>query len=394
MTAKTSWIELDSHRRWLDRGFAQVLWFVRGSIEDTGGFAYLDRDRRPVSGRRPELFLTARMVHTAALGYARGLPVAGALLDHGMTSLLGAFQDDEHGGWHSRIGDATSRKSVYDHVHVGLAASTAKSVDHPRADRLLERAIDVVEAHLWDEQTRTLRESFAPDWTDSEDYRGANANMHGLEAFLALGEATGDSVWHERGLAIADRIVNHGAREHDWLVPEHYDSAWHAQPDYNRDQPDDPFRPYGATPGHSVEWARLLVELSESRLVDAPDWLVPAAEQLVRRALDDLWGADGRPGLVYTVDWSGEPVSQTRLHWPVCEAIQAAAALHRVTGDWHWEQWYRVLWGHATSYFIDDHGTWINELDDTMHEGGTVWPGRPDVYHCGGALTGPASRQE
>jgi sulfoquinovose isomerase len=24
-----------------------------------------------------------------------------------------------------------------------------------------------------------------------------------------------------------------------------------------------------------------------------------------------------------------------------------------------------------------------------MQEAGTIWPGRPDVYHCGGALSGP-----
>ena len=33
--------------------------------------------------------------------------------------------------------------------------------------------------------------------------------------------------------------------------------------------------------------------------------------------------------------------------------------------------------------FVDE----INELAEDMSEGSQVWPGRPDVYHCGGALT-------
>ncbi|TWP36352.1 AGE family epimerase/isomerase [Leekyejoonella antrihumi] len=389
MPTQTSWTALESHRAWLDRGFTNVLWFVRGSIVPAGGFAYLDRNRRPMAGRTPELFLTARMVHTAALGHARGLPGCGGLLDHGLESLLGLFADTAHGGWFSRPEERTARKSTYDHVHVGLAASSAVALGHPLADRLMARVVEVVDTRLWDESAMALRESFASDWSDSEAYRGANANMHGLEAFLAMGRATGDAVWHERGLAIADRIINRNAREQGWLVPEHYDHDWHLLPDYNKDRPDDPFRPYGATPGHSVEWARLLIELHDSQLVHGPGWLVEAAEELAARALDDLWEADGRPGLVYTVDWDGRPVSTTRLHWPVCEAIQASASLYRTTGNWHWERWYRALWDHAAAFFIDAEGTWINELDDDMHEGGTVWPGRPDVYHCGGALTGP-----
>ena len=37
----------------------------------------------------------------------------------------------------------------------------------------------------------------------------------------------------------------------------------------------------------------------------------------------------------------------------------------------------------------DENGAWRNELDENMHQGTQVWPGRPDVYHCTGALTTP-----
>ncbi len=43
----------------------------------------------------------------------------------------------------------------------------------------------------------------------------------------------------------------------------------------------------------------------------------------------------------------------------------------------HWERWYRRLWDHAARYFIDERGTWRNELADDMSEGGRIWPGAP-----------------
>lgn len=383
-----SWLDTPSHCEWLLRGLDDVLTFALPSILPGGGFAWQAADGTPLPGKRPQLFLTARMAYASAIGVRYGIPGAGELLDHAMASLTGLHTDTEHGGWLSEPGTVT-RKATYDHVHVGLASATALGVGHPSAAALLTQVVDVIDAHLWDDEAQMLRESFAPDWSDSEDYRGANANMHGLEAFLAMGRATDDAVWHERGLAIAHRLINRAARQHDWLLPEHFDTEWRELPDYNRDEPEHPFRPYGATFGHSLEWARFLLQLDASPLLESPDWLVEAADGLSRRALDGGWALDGRPGLVYTVDWDGAPVADVRLHWPVCEGIQTSAALLRRTGDPHWEGWYRRLWDHAARYFVDERGAWRNELDDQMREAGSVWPGRPDVYHCTGALTTP-----
>ena len=386
--SQVTWLDTPGHREWLRRGLSDVLTFALPSILPMGGFAYQDADGSPMPGLAPQLFLTARMAYSSAVGVRHGIPGSGELLDHAMASLVGLHADAEHGGWLSQPGTVT-RKATYDHVHAGLAAASAAEVGHPAAAALLDAVTNVVDEHLWDRSTATLLESFAPDWSDSEDYRGANANMHGLEAFLAMGTATGDAVWHERGLAIAERLINVHARSHGWLLPEHFTAGWDELPEYNRDEPLHPFRPYGATFGHSLEWSRFLLQLDESPLVESPPWLLEAAEALTRRALDGGWSLDGRPGLVYTVDWEGAPVADVRLHWPVCEGIQVTAMLFRRTGDWHWEQWYRRLWDHAARYFIDERGTWRNELADDMSEGGAVWPGRPDVYHCAGALAGP-----
>lgn len=388
--APRPWLTSDTHARWAERRFADLLAFVARSAVPGGGFAYLDGSGHPMAGRGPTLLLTARMVHASAIGVVAGIPGAGALLDHGMASLAGPFRDARHGGFVS-VPAGTGRKATYEHVHVALAAASACAAAHPAGPALLAEICGLIDERLWREDEGALAESFAADWGEAEPYRGANANMHGVEAFLALGDVTGDPRWHERAERISRRLIDGAARAHGWLLPEHYDADWRELLDYHVDDPHHPFRPYGATPGHALEWARLLCALAASphRGAAAGDgWLVPAAANLARVALS-LWGADGREGLCYTVDWAGTPVSTMRLHWPVCEGIQATAALWRATGDPAWEAWYRRLWDHAAARFIDPSGSWINELGDDLTESGTVWPGRPDVYHTAGAYLAP-----
>ena len=60
---------------------------------------------------------------------------------------------------------------------------------------------------------------------------------------ILLGHATGDRRWHDRALAVADRLINHAARDQRWLLPEHFTAEWVPDLGYNRDQPEDPFRP-------------------------------------------------------------------------------------------------------------------------------------------------------
>lgn len=387
-TDPSRWTDQPTHRAWLRTGITSLVSFYRPTIDVAGGFTYPDADGRPSGDEPPALFLTARMAHAAAIGVAHGVPGAGVLLDHAVDSLLGPFRDAQHGGWLARRGVTGSRKEAYDHVHVGLGAASALAVGHPRAAGLLEAVVEVVEDRLWQPEQEGLGESWAADWSDPEPYRGANAAMHGTEAFLALGDATGDATWHLRALAMAARVVDGAARQRGWLIPEHFDAQWRELPDYNRDDPNHPFRPYGATLGHSLEWARFLCALDASPQLTREAWLVEAAAALAQKALG-YWGADGRDGLVYTVDWDGRPVSTVRLHWPVCEGIQACAALLDATGDPVWEQWYRLLWDHAAVRFVEPRGTWVNECDEDWKPAGTVWPGRPDVYHSIGAYAAP-----
>src|SRR5690606_2760809 len=148
-------------------------------------------------------------------------------------------------------------------------------------------------------------------------YRGANSNMHATEAFLALADATGDSIWLLRALRIAERLIKGHAAASGYVVVEHFDQDWRALPDYNEADRADPFRPYGSTPGHSFEWARLLLHLEAALQragLAAPGWLLADACGLFASASRGAWHADGAPGLIYTLDWSSRPVVRSRLH--------------------------------------------------------------------------------
>jgi sulfoquinovose isomerase len=201
-----------------------------------------------------------------------------------------------------------------------------------------------------------------------------------VEALLATGDATGDGVWYDRARRIAERLIDDVARAHDWRVVEHFDAGWRPLPDYNADQPRHPFRPYGVTPGHGLEWSRLVLQVGAG-VPEAPAWILDAARGLFARAVED--GRLEPGGFVYTTDADGRPVVSDRLHWVVCEAIGAAAALHAVTGDRDYERHYRTAWDFAGRHLIDRvGGSWHAELDDDLRPSTGTWSGKPDVYHA------------
>jgi len=230
-------------------------------------------------------------------------------------------------------------------------------------------------------------------FTDPEDYRGINAAMHTVEALLVTADVTGEGKWLERAIQITDFAVNRQARNHGWRLPEHYDTDWRPRLDYNEDQPAHPFRPYGVTPGHGLEWSRLTVQAHaalKDRSLPAPDWMLQAAERLFAQARADGWERDGAPGFVYTTDFEGTPIVHERMHWVVCEGISAAAAVHRALLDagrsrddvQSYEDLYRSWLDYAEQYVIETPGVWTHELDASNAPSTRTWAGHPDVYHA------------
>jgi sulfoquinovose isomerase len=374
---------------------AKLLAFGRGSELPDGGFGWLTEQGTLDRARPRPLYIAARMTYAYSLAYLDSADEdARRLATSGLASLTGRYADREHGGWYASLDRdgkvSDSAKANYAHAHVLLASSTALAAGLPGAADLVEQATAVIEKRFWSDEEGGAVENWDAAFTDLEAYRGANSNMHSLEAYLVAGDVTGNSVWHARALAIASRLIDVHTRAHGWRLPEHYDATWRPLPDYNRDHPDDPFRPFGWTPGHSFEWARLLIAL-ESALTDPPSWLLEAATGMFGAAVTAGWAPDSHPGFVYTLDFDDTPVVTQRLHWVVCEAVLAADSLHRRTAEASYAGYADEWWQHIAEHFLDPvNGGWWQELSPTLAPSTTIWSGKPDVYHSYQALLFPS----
>ncbi len=382
-----SWLAGSAHMRWLETESDRLLQFSRASRHPAGGFAWLDSAGRPQLDRPVELWITCRMTHVFALGQLMGRPGCGPLVDHGLRALTGRFHDPKNSGWYASVDAAgpTSRaKTAYEHAFVLLAAASATTAGRAGAAELLDQALDVMLNRFWDDEYGMVVEEWDEAWTILDEYRGVNANMHTVEALLAAADTTKDDSLLERALHIVRRVVHDVARWNDYRIPEHFDSRWTPLLDFNIDHPAHPFRPFGSTIGHGLEWGRLALHLRAAMGEEtAPPWLLDDARSLFDAALRDGWSVDGGEGFVYTVDWDGRPVVRQRMHWVVAEATATAAALHRATGEATYAAWYQQWWDHIAEVFIDHHlGGWQHELDAGNRPSGVVWNGKPDTYHA------------
>jgi len=382
------WIALASHRSWLLKE-AEVLFsfFERRIVNPLGGFYDLDDEGRPTppgygAAGKPAryLFATSRIIHAYAIAYLMGRPGADVIIDHGMNFLWDRHRDPDYGGYYWAVGydgpsDAT--KQAYGHAFVLLAASSAKVAGHPDANRLIADISTVIREKFWEEQFGAVAEGFTRDWQVYDSYRGQNSNMHLTESLMAAFEATSDSTYIHMAERIADLIVRRHAAANDWRLPEHFSSDWRV----NRAYAGSPmFRPYGTTPGHSLEWSRLLLQLWElggRRL----NWLPQCSKALFAQAVRDGWDKL-KGGFYYTLDWDGSPLVRDRYWWPCCEGVAASAFLNAIEDDPIYEQWYRRIWNFIAARFIDhENGGWRAQLDDTLRPSSGPFFGKVDIYH-------------
>ncbi|MFF3063963.1 AGE family epimerase/isomerase [Oerskovia sp. NPDC057915] len=376
---------------WRHDELRRLLAFAQASLGPDGGARWLDDEGVPDPHEPVHTWITARTAHMYALGTLLGVPGADTLADLALDGLRTHLADPTDGGWFASRGpgDAVDdTKSAYAHAFVVLAASSATIAGRPGARGLLDDALRILDQEFWEADQGMLRDEWDRAWTTCTPYRGANANMHGVEALLAAHSATGDRRWLERASAIADRVVGWAAAQ-DWRVVEHFDAEWRPELELNAEHPADQFKPYGSTPGHGFEWARLLLQLDAAQAsagTGTPGARLDAAENLFDRAAADGWDrAEG--GFVYTVNWFGRPVERRRFHWVATEAIAAAEVFAQVTGDERYAQLADDWWAYARAHLVDvERGSWHHELDAHNRPSAVVWDGKPDVYHAGQAL--------
>jgi len=381
------WTTQPYHRQWLTETARALLASFAVTVNPEGGFFGLDEAGAPLTGanddRANQLQATARMVYCYALGHFLGHPGAGAIVDHGMDCLWRMHRDPTHGGYYWRVGETGPEdpsKQAYGHAFVLLAAASAKTVGHPDADRLLADVTEVLLARFWEAERGATSEEYTADWKAlAAPYRGQNSNMHLTEALMAAFEATGEKRYIEMAVSIAELIIHKVAAANGWRVIEHFSGSWEVERDYKGSQI---FRPAGTTPGHWLEWSRLLIQLwiATGR---QQAWMPEAAAALFRNAVGKGWdGAKG--GFFYTLDWSDKPLMGDKLWWPLCEGIGAAVFLGANSRDGEFfEHWYRRIWDFVGGFVIEGAtGRWIPQLGADNRISTTLFTGRPDIYHA------------
>lgn len=350
-----------------------------------GGSYYLGDDGTPWKERARETWITSRMAHVYSIGSMLGHEGSEALADAALKGLLGELHDQKNGGWYAGLtakDEILPTKQCYAHAFVILAATSAVLAKRPGAEELLKDALSVYDEFFWDEEEGLAYDTWDTAFETLSDYRGLNANMHSVEAFLAAADVTGDEKYRVRAGRIIDRVIG-WARENKWRIPEHFTEKWEEDLECNREKPDDPFKPYGATPGHGIEWARLIVQWASSACPEEQKLpYIEAAEQLFHRAVTDAWNVDGAPGICYTTDWNGDPIVHDRMHWTLAEAINTSACLYHVTGKAAYARKYYEFMKYLDEKVLDhETGSWFHQLDRDNQLLNTVWPGKSDLYH-------------
>ncbi|MCF1709215.1 AGE family epimerase/isomerase [Tabrizicola sp. J26] len=375
------------HRQWLlDQAKSLFAFFHPAALNPKGGFHPLDDAGRPFAAPGPNgaarhLHEATRMVHCYAMAHQLGLPGADRMIDHGMDFIWTRHRDQKNGGYFWGIDDSgpvNPTKQAYGHAFVLLAGSSAKVVGHPDADQMISDVTEILLHHFWDNAAGATTEEYAADWQPLGSYRGQNSNMHLTEALMAAFEATGDRSYLVMAERIASLIINCHARAEGWRVAEHFHADWTVDRDYAGDPM---FRPAGTTPGHALEWSRLLVQLWELGGRQHA-WMHEAAQALFLKTCAIGWDR-AQGGFYYTLDWQDRPDRSDRYWWPCAEGIAAASVLRQVSDDPRFELWYRRIWSFVATHVIDHQGgSWWPEIDDDLKPVSRVFTGKPDLYHA------------
>ncbi len=353
-----------------------------------GSSYYLGDDGTPWKDRNRETWITSRMTHVYSIGSMLGHEGSEALADAALKGLRGELHDDQNGGWYAGLtkdNEIVPTKQCYAHAFVILAASSGVLACREGAEELLKDALALYDLRFWNEEEGLSCDTWNTEFTELDSYRGLNANMHTVEAFLAAADVTGDEKYRVRAGRIIDRVLI-WAKDNNWRIPEHFSSDWVPDLECNKDRPDDQFKPYGATPGHGIEWARLITQWALSTYKEDKAGAAPyieAAENLYNRAVADAWNADGEPGICYTTDWNGKPVVHDRMHWTLAEAINTSSVLFHVTDNEKYAADYAEFMKYLDEKVLDHvNGSWFHQLDRENNLLETVWPGKADIYHA------------
>jgi len=266
-----------------------------------------------------------------------------------------------------------------------LAYSHAVLAGLNEARPWLDEAKSKLDSLLWQPEFGAYADEATAEGVVSS-YRGQNANMHCVEAFLAAHDATGEVHYLDRACQVAETVTKKLASlsktDEGWIW-EHYNADWTIDWHYNEGDASNLYRPWGYQPGHFTEWAHLLLVLDERR---PQSWYLPRAIELFDAAMK--WGWDSEHGgLFYGFGPGGKVCFAEKYHWVQCETIATCALLGARTGEAKFWEAYDKLWAYCWVNWVDhEHGAWWRILSpDNKKITDEKSPASKVDYHTTGA---------
>ena len=332
--------------------------------EKGGFFHYFKDDGSVYDSATKHLVSSTRFIYNYSMAYIHFKD--DEYLDavrHGINFLRNSHLNQKTGGYAWILNGqsmADSSNYCYGLAFVLLAYSTAYKAGISEAKIYIEEVFELMEKYFWRDEFGLYADEISYDWSKVSNYRGQNANMHSCEALIASYEATNEQKYLDRALIISDNICNRQAKQADGLIWEHYSSEWRIDWSFNKDKPDDLFRPWGFQVGHLTEWSKLLLILE--RYVNK-DWLLPRAIELFEDAVEMGWD-EKNDGLFYGFAPNGDICDRDKYFWVQAESFAAAALLANRTKDAKYWDWYERIWHFSWKHMIDHkHGAWFRILD-------------------------------
>eukprot|EP01006_Ploeotia_vitrea_P020086 TRINITY_DN52329_c0_g1_i1.p1 TRINITY_DN52329_c0_g1~~TRINITY_DN52329_c0_g1_i1.p1 ORF type:complete len:430 (-),score=49.29 TRINITY_DN52329_c0_g1_i1:960-2249(-) len=230
-------------------------------------------------------------------------------------------------------------------------------------------------------------------------YRGQNSNMHCAEACLLLWEIFQDKKYLDRAETVITKFTKTlsselatppgGEGSVQGLVWEHWTMEWKPDMQYNHENPNDIFKPWGYMTGHQGQWSQLLLVLHEFTCKTDPDresgcqWMVERAENLFKAACDIGWD-EKHGGFVYGFAPDKKWCADTKMFWVQAELMATAMMLGVLTNKPEYQEWAKRIWVYCWNCFIDHtHGAWWCSLscDNTRIPGPKSPVGLKSDYH-------------
>ncbi len=368
-----------------------ILEFYEPNVLDpSGGFFHNFKDDGTVfNGGQRHLVSSCRMV----FNYCKAFELFGeeqylAHAQHGIDYIRERHWDDARQGYNWTLQDGHVADDQTNHCYglafvlLSAAAAHEAGIQGARAD--MDRAYAIMEQRFWDASIGLYADEATPDWSTVGSYRGQNANMHSCEALIAAYEATGEIALLDRACDLAKLITVDLAGKSDGLIWEHFTKDLDIDWDYNKDDPQNLYRPWGFQPGHQTEWTKLLLTLHAYR---SEDWMVERAVELFDRALEACWD-EQNGGIFYGFAPDGTICDSDKYFWVQAESFAASARLLQQTGHEAYALWYEKIWQYAWDHMIDhEFGAWYRVLtaDNRKYSDEKSAAGAKCDYHTLGA---------